>query len=62
VKKIFKLVLARSLDLKPSLTEIHTVGHPLLEFTTWKLVGDHVAEQKREKNDKEGGTATTSKA
>lgn len=45
VKKIFKLVLARTLELKPSIPEIHAVGHPLLEYTVWRLHGDHVPEE-----------------
>lgn len=51
VKKIFKLVLARTFDMKPSMAEIHTVGHPLIEFSTWKLHGDPT--DKKEKGEKE---------
>lgn len=49
IKKIFKLVLARMLDLKPSIPEIHTVGHPLLEYTAWRLHGDKDKEKEKEK-------------
>jgi len=40
VKKIFKLVIARCMDLKPSIPEIKQIGHPLFEYTSWPLHGD----------------------
>eukprot|EP01126_Amoeba_proteus_P039612 TRINITY_DN4190_c0_g2_i3.p1 TRINITY_DN4190_c0_g2~~TRINITY_DN4190_c0_g2_i3.p1 ORF type:complete len:147 (+),score=23.41 TRINITY_DN4190_c0_g2_i3:364-804(+) len=46
VKKIFKIVLARALGLQCTIPEIHTIGHPLFEYTSWRLYGEEKAEEK----------------
>jgi len=56
VKKIFKLVLARALELKPSIPEIHQVGYPLVEYTSWRLHGEPETDKEKDK-EKDGSSA-----